>query len=281
MFVIIIIAVAIIALLIASFTDLRTREVPDYLSYTLIGSAIVIRVLWFIAEGNASILFWVPISFSILFLFSYLMYKAGQWGGGDVKVMMGLSILLSWLPISNFPFFIDFFFNTLIVGAFYGMFAVGVLGLINYKELQKYLTEIDYILLPALLIIVVLLFKILPSVFAFLAALIFVSVGLFKYFKVIETNFLHQSIPIPNLTEGDWLLDDVKLRGKVVVPKREIGLIEEDLKKLRLLYKNKKIQKVLIKVGVPFVPAFLISLIITLIFGNVLVSMMNYSLFMM
>lgn len=276
MFVILTLLIAFVALIIASYNDLRTREVPDYLSYMLIGLAIVTRLLWFISDRDVSILFWAPISFSVLFLFSYLMYKAGQWGGGDVKMMMGLSVLLSWLPWSTFPFFIDFFLNSLIVGAFYGMIAVGVIGVINFKELRKYLTQIDYILLPALFIVVVLLFKILPPLFAFLAALIFVSVGLFKYFKVIETNFLRQNIPVPNLTEGDWLLEDVKVSGRVVVKRREIGLIDEDLKKLKGLYAKKKIQRVQIKVGVPFVPAFLIALIITLMFGNLLFKMMSF-----
>lgn len=278
MFLIITLLIAFVALILASYADMRTREVPDYLSYTLIGLAIVTRILWFVSDGTIEILFWVPISFSILFLFSYLMYKAGQWGGGDVKIMMGLSILLSWLPWNNFPFFIDFFLNSLIIGAFYGMFAVGLIGFIHFKELKKYLNQIDYILLPALFIIVVVLFKVLPPIFAFLAALVLVSVGMFKYFKIIETKFLHRNIAVPHLTEGDWLIDDVKLRDRVVVPKREIGLIEEDIKKLRMLYSKHKISKVPIKVGVPFVPAFLLSLIATLIFGNLLFKMMSFGL---
>ena len=278
MFVILTLLIAFVALIIASYNDLKTREVPDYLSYTLIGLAIVTRLLWFVSDQTIEILFWAPIAFSVLFLFSYLMYKAGQWGGGDVKIMMGLSVLLSWLPWNDFPFFIDFFLNSLIVGAFYGMIAVGVIGILNFKELKKYLTQIDYILLPALFIVVVVLFKLLPPLFAFLAALIFVSVGLFKYFKVIETNFLHQNVAVPNLTEGDWLLEDVKIKGRVVVPKREIGLIDEDLKKLKSFYLKKKIQKVQIKVGVPFVPAFLISLIVTLAFGNLLFKMMSFGI---
>ena len=44
----------------------------------------------------------------------------------------------------------------------------------------------------------------------------------------------------------------------------------EILKKLINYYKKGMIKKVLIKVGIPFVPSFLVAYIITLFFGNVL-----------
>jgi len=278
MFEIIMLIIAFIALILASFHDLKTREVPDYLSYFLLGSAIVLRLMWLVYTQNLNVVVWAPVSFSVLFIFSYLMYRAGQWGGGDVKVMMGLSVLLCWFPFGVLPFFVDFFLNSLIVGAFYGMIAVGVIGIMNYKQLKEYLNSIDYILLPALFIATILIFVLLPPVFAFLTSLIVISVGLFKYFKIIETNFLHQSVPIYKLTEGDWLLRDVRLGGKLIVKQRDIGLTEEDIKKLQRYEKSGRIKKVPIKVGVPFVPAFLIALVVTILFGNVLLRIMSYGL---
>lgn len=276
-FEIILLAVAFVFLIIASVNDLKTREVPDYLSYTLLGIAIILRLIWFIAAGrNLNILFWTPISFSVLFLFSYLMYRAGQWGGGDVKVMMGLSVLLAWFPNGNFPFFIDFFLNSLIIGAFYGLIAVGIIGLLNWKKLRPHLVTVDYVILPAIVIAIIILLKTIPLIFAVLASLIVIAVGMFRYFKIIESNFLHKDIEIEKLTEGDWLLHDVRIAGKNVVKKRDVGLLTEDLKKLRQLKKSGKLNKVSIKVGIPFVPAFLISLLLTLAFGNVLLKLMSY-----
>jgi Flp pilus assembly protein protease CpaA len=277
MFEIILLVLAFVVLIIASFNDLKTREVPDYLSYSLLVIAIILRLLWFISERNINIIIWAPIAFSVLFLFSYLMYRAGQWGGGDVKVMMGLSVLLAWFPWeSTFPFFVDFFLNSLIVGAFYGLIAVCVIGLLNWGKLKKQLLTVDYIILPAIAIAVAIIFNVLPLVFAMLASLLVVAVGMFRYFKIIEANFLHKDIDVEELTEGDWLLHDVKLSGKNVVKKREVGLLTQDLKKLRLLKKNGLLKKVSIKVGIPFVPAFLMSLVITLAFGNVLLRIMSY-----
>jgi Flp pilus assembly protein protease CpaA len=277
MFELIILGLAFVVLIIASINDLRTREVPDYVSYMLLGIAIILRLIWFIADGNLNIILWAPISFSVLFLFSYLMYRAGQWGGGDVKVMMGLSVLLSWFPWGDvLPFFADFFLNSLIIGAFYGLISECLIGLLNWDKLKKQLLIVDYVLLPAIVIAVILVFKFVPILFAILASLIIVAVGLFRYFRIIEGNFLNKSIDVEQLTEGDWLLHDVKIAGKNVVKKRDVGLLTEDLKKLRQLKRQGKLNKVSIKVGIPFVPAFLISLIITLAFGNVILRIMSY-----
>ncbi|MDD5181737.1 MAG: A24 family peptidase [Candidatus Nanoarchaeia archaeon] len=275
-FELIVLGLAFVVLIVASINDLKTREVPDYVSYMLLGIAIILRLLWFVAEGNANIILWAPISFSVLFLFSYLMYRAGQWGGGDVKVMMGLSVLLSWFPWGTLPFFVDFFLNSLIIGAFYGLISVCLIGILHWDKLRKQLLTVDYVLLPAIVIAVILVFRFVPLLFAILISLIIVAVGLFRYFRVIESNFLNKEIDVEQLTEGDWLLHDVKVGGKNVVKKRDVGLLTEDLKKLRQLKRQGKLKKVSIKVGIPFVPAFLISLIVTLAFGNVLLRIMSY-----
>lgn len=278
MFPVILLSIAFIVLVIASINDLKTREVPDYVSYSLFGIAIIVRLIWFIASKNVDVIIWAPISFSVLFLFSYFMYRAGQWGGGDVKMMMGLSVLLSWFPWGGFPFFVDFFLNSLIVGAFYGLASICLIGILNFNKIKKQLSTIDYMILPAIFIAVVIIFKTVPLVFAFLASLIVIATGMFRYFRIIENSYLHQDIDIEKLTEGDWLLNDVRVGGKIVVKKREVGLLSADLKKLIALKKKGKISRVRIKVGVPFVPAFLITLIITLGCGNILLRIMSYGL---
>jgi len=56
-----------------------------------------------------------------------------------------------------------------------------------------------------------------------------------------------------------------------VVEPRATGLTREDLRKLKKLYRMGRVKKVLIKEGVPFVPAFLVAFILTLIFRDFLV----------
>src|SRR3989339_492824 len=85
-------------LIIATSYDLKWRYVPDYASYSFIAIAIVLR---------------------ILFGIGYLMYKSGLWGGGDVKIITSVAILLAKFPNEIIPMFSDFFLNLLIMGAVY------------------------------------------------------------------------------------------------------------------------------------------------------------------
>ena len=66
------------------------------------------------------------------------------------------------------------------------------------------------------------------------------------------------------LTEGDWLERDVRL-SKGVIKKSVHGLSLEEIKIIR-----KENKKVLIKEGIPFVPVFLITLILMVFFYLVL-----------
>ena len=83
------------------------------------------------------------------------------------------------------------------------------------------------------------------------------------------------SVPIEKLTEGDWLINDVKLDGRVYLKKRNIGLTLGDIRKLKRV--KDRIKKVKIKEGIPFVPVFLISVIATILFGNILLRLLLLS----
>jgi hypothetical protein len=67
------------------------------------------------------------------------------------------------------------------------------------------------------------------------------------------------------LTEGDWLVSDVKIAAGKVVRKTVHGLSAEDIVMLK-----KAGKKVLIKDGIPFTPAFLTAFLIMVFFLAVL-----------
>ncbi|MCD6547258.1 MAG: prepilin peptidase [Nanoarchaeota archaeon] len=253
-------AFGIIILSIASYIDLKTREVPDYLSNLLICGAMFIRVLWFLAEKDIRIISWIPLSFLILGAFSYLMYKSGQWGGGDVKVMLGLSILFSSFPGERIPFFFNYLFNVLIVGAIYGILSVYLLALKKKKIHEK------AIILPVAFVLSLLFFLFLSPLIAFLSFFIIISLVALFVLKDIEKELFECYVSVKKLTEGDWLVNDVKYKGKLIVKKRSTGLTLDDIKKI----KKCGIKRVKIKSGIPFVPVFLISLILTLVLGNLM-----------
>jgi len=73
----------------------------------------------------------------------------------------------------------------------------------------------------------------------------------------VEKSCFINKVKIKNLTEGDWLAEDLKIKNKLVLEKKTLEL--EDLWKLRKLEGKGKLTEVLIKEGVPFVPSFLLA----------------------
>ena len=70
-----------------------------------------------------------------------------------------------------------------------------------------------------------------------------------------------------DLTEGDWIAKDIMVDGEKVCGPRDLGIDEEGIAKLIELKHKKKISKVLIKEGIPFVPSFLAAFALTVGFG--------------
>lgn len=254
----------------ASFFDMRTREVPDFLSYLLICGGLLLNLALSIDANSISNLIFVPISVLLLFGFAYLMYRLGQWGGGDVKLMLGLAMIFTSFDLySNFSF-VGLFINMLIFGGLYGLFGTIVFGLIKFKHLKKLLRYYDLLVIAVGVIAIIFFYGYLPfpiNYLAMFATLLFVSM---RYIYLVAENLMYTNVPISKLTEGDWLADDAKEDdGTVVVKQRNIGLNAEDIKKL----KESKIKQVLVKIGLPFVPGLLAGAIITLVLGNPLLQM--------
>jgi hypothetical protein len=75
------------------------------------------------------------------------------------------------------------------------------------------------------------------------------------------------------VTEGDWIAKDIYISNKYISGPKDLGIEKSQLNKLISFYKKGKIKRVLIKVGIPFVPSFLLAYILTLAFGNLLFSL--------
>jgi preflagellin peptidase FlaK len=141
------IAVSIIGLLTATYTDLRERIVPNKLNYALAIIGLAIFAVESYIEANP-----IPFAMSILglalgFSFGWVMWKLGVFAGGDVKLFMGLGALnpltasLIASPTSPWPIFpITLFIYSLISFLPYGLFMV-VTRVVKNKIFQKELFE--------------------------------------------------------------------------------------------------------------------------------------------
>jgi len=84
--------------------------------------------------------------------------------------------------------------------------------------------------------------------------------------KSVEECCMIKDIPVKNLREGDWIIKDIFIKGKKIYNCKSIGV---ERKQIDLLLKA-KIKKVTIKEGFAFAPAFLLGVIISLIFKEVI-----------
>jgi len=100
--------------------------------------------------------------------------------------------------------------------------------------------------------IVFFIFSYFAILFLLFAILFFVFPILVGFAKSVEKVVMIKELNGKELREGDWLVRDVKVGGKVVRADWE-GLQKEDLELLR------KKKKVKIKEGIPFVPGFFIG----------------------
>jgi Flp pilus assembly protein protease CpaA len=279
----IIASVTIIALIIASATDLKKREVPDWLNFSLIPLGLGIRLIWSLTTNDYSFIISGLIGFAVFFIIALIMFYTGQWGGGDSKMLMGLGALLG-LELNINSTLISFLINTVIVGSIYGLLWSLVLVIKNRKkfilELKnitrsiKLIRKIMIALFFVLLIVIIVIPGALNKVLVLsLLVFVFSTFYLLIFIKAVERSCMLRYVKPTEVTEGDWIAKDIYISNKYISGPKDLGIEKSQLNKLISFYKKGKIKRVLIKVGIPFVPSFLLAYILTLAFGNLLFSL--------
>ncbi len=270
----ILLAVCFLFLLLASIFDLRTREIPDWLNYGVIIFALIYRLGWSFFSNDWSFLFNGIIGFGAAFLLACLLFYTAQWGGGDAKSLMGIGAILG-LEFSLNSQLVAFLVNLIFIGALYSIIAVLFIALNNWSKVsvffKKGLIKNVFLNVSLSLLIVILLFftKFPQDIKTFFSALI--PALWFLYFFIlltrsVEITCMKKFVAPSKLTEGDWVVEEIKHKGKIIASPKGLGLTTEQISKLKKLNK-----KVWIKYGIPFLPSFLISFLVTVTVGNLLV----------
>jgi len=262
-------------LLIGTITDLWYREVPDWMSFSGIFAGLGLRLVWSVQTQVWSYIQQGIVGFAVLFAFGWLMFKMGQWGGGDSKVMMALGAILG-LTFNLDSLLLAFFINAMFVGAVYGFLWSFILAILNWKGFKKHLKKIMALtefkktrrksLMAAVGLVAVSFFvppplKIVAIATAFM---VFLIAHMYAFIKAVELACMYKKISPDQLTEGDWIAKDIKIKGKYICGPKDLGI---ENRQIRILKKS-KIKQVLIRIGIPFVPTFLIAYILMLWIGN-------------
>ncbi len=276
---IIISAIVIIALIIASITDIKTREVPDWLNLSLIPLGLGIRLIWSLATNDYSFIIAGMTGFAVLFALGLIMFYTGQWGGGDSKMLMGLGALIG-LEFNFNSTMISFIINIVIVGALYGLIWSVITCLRNKKKFlaelkktTKSITKTRKIMMIVFIISVILAIVIpdilLKLLIISLILVVYSSFYLIIFVKAVEKSCMLKYVKPTEVTEGDWIAKDIVIDKKRISGPKDLGIEKKQLKQLISYYKKGKVKKVLIKTGIPFVPSFLVAYLMTFFFGNI------------
>ena len=282
------VVIALVSLIIASITDIKKREVADWLSFSLIAVALVTRLLVAILDKNVFYFVYALIAGAVVFLLVILLYYSKALGGGDAKLLIALGCCFAttpsflsfnynvYAPLFNFSiakgfFLFDFFVNCLFVGLVYGLVFSIIMAIkyrknfsMKFKSLAKktLIFQIIFIIMGLIFLIFSLVKKI--DFLLVLSILLIVFPYLFIFIKSVETSGLIKLKSWKQLTEGDWLVQQIRINKKIIKPSAD-GLSKKDIQMIKVARK-----KVLIRDGMPFVPVFLISAIISLLVGNLL-----------
>ena len=271
-----------LGLVVGSITDLKTREVPDWLSYGMMGAGVGLSLLFSVLYWDYSFVAHSLFGLLVMFLFGLLMFYSGQWGGGDSKILMGVGALvgLSW-NLVPFPFLLAFFVNMLLMGALYGVgwslylvvrhYAAfkrsfsHIMGLKAVMKVKRMVLATGLVVLVSYFILDVLMWYVVLVGYFVLLLISYLGVAV----KALEKSSMIRSVRPDQLTEGDWIVKDVSYRGKYICGPKDLGIEKKAIRKLVALFKQGKIKEIVIKEGIPFVPSFLLAFILTLFVGNV------------
>ena len=270
----ILLGISVVGFGLAGWWDLKTTEFPDWLPYGIIGGALATRAGFAFLMGDYSLII-NSVIVGLLFLgFGLLLYWTKQWGDGDAWLLGAMGFLWpdsgSFLITGFLPFPAIMLFNFFFIAFFYLLVYSIALGIRSPEISKGFLKEIKgakrdllrvtglfTMAIVGLMVAMFLMFSIplVELLYLLIFPLLLVSVLLFtRYGRFVEGNLFKRKVAADKVREGDVLAHD-KWRG----------LTEEEVKRIRKLGKP-----VWIKEGVRFAPVFLITVLITLLVGNIL-----------
>jgi len=269
--------VALIYVFFAMLVDIKKREVPDWLSYSLIMLGFGVRGIYSLYKLDYWIFLYGIIGGLVGFGIGMLMYYTRQWGGGDSKLMIGLGVIFGTYLEINFlspylgmPFLLILIVNILFFGGIYTVVYSIILMIKNYDLIRKNINKKYF----KMFLVIFTIFTFANILFYFFNWFLFINffiifgslmfLVIFIYLaKIIEKFVFVKKITVNKLVEGDILYEDVVLDGRIICKKGGLGLEKGDI-----LLLKKNVKEVIVKDGIPFVPGFFIGLIFSLFYGN-------------
>jgi Flp pilus assembly protein protease CpaA len=266
-------AVALVWILFATIQDLRKREVANWLNFSLIAIAFSYRVFYSNFNNDWSFLLYGIYGFALFFLLGYLFYYGKVFAGGDSKLLIALGGILPFETFGDlFYVTLGFLFVLFFIGTIYSLIYSIIISVIRRKrfvhefKIKIKSSKIILTIVVALVAILVIIegfiqgswrFSVISSIGITLLGMLYI------YLMAVDKCMIALRAP-GKLTEGDWILNDIKV-GNKWIRKSVHGL---SLEEIRLLRKSGK--SIYVKDGIPFIPVFLVAFIMVVVLSILL-----------
>ena len=281
----IILVIALIGTFIAAFYDLKTSEIPDWVSILIGSFGISIYFISGMISSDFTMFNSSIFTGTIILLIGYLLYYLGQWGEADTLVFGSVGFLipgaLSIFTQNVFPVWypIHFIVNTFLIGFVYSLIYAVIISVLRgnvfshfFNVIKNNKIKISFISTAYIIFYISIafishsvygidyIFLLKGTYLVFILPFIFIPLILFA--KIIDTYAFRKNVPVSKLTEGDVLAEDVYEAG--LSSKYLVGLSKKDIEKIILVR-----SQVYIKEGVRFAPVFFLSVLFTWKFGSI------------
>lgn len=245
----------------AILQDLKRREVDNLWNFSLIGIALAYRFSVSVFSNNYWFFFNGILGFMIFLVLGNLFYYSRLFAGGDAKLLIALGTIL---PLGNWIINLKIFGYFILISLFGGsLYVFGwslFLVVINFAKFRK--EFVKQFKIYNMIFVISLVFVLLWLIISFFVGIEFILISLifllfpilFIYSKAVEESCMVKKILPRELTGGDWLYEDIYVKGKKI-EKSWHGVSREELNLIRKKYRR----KILVRYGVPFTPSFLIG----------------------
>jgi len=267
------ISLALAGTFVASYIDIKTKEIPNSLTFSMI----FIGLMIFFTKYYREWLFFIPLAASYFFI--WILWRLGLWGGGDAKLVMGIISLIS--PFYGIDFIPAFFIIIGVVAAIHYF----VFGLVNEMREGKI---IKFAAINASIFVISFAVYFVASLFLHSFAIL---LGVVTFFIVgdISSSFLpcKKIATLSGKLVGEPLAETIyikngkvirkeknasmimnlvkrqKIEGKIIAKPNYYGLTMEEIDKLK-----NYCDEIIVFTTYPMAPIIFVALLLTLLFGK-------------
>ncbi|MGC9553765.1 MAG: A24 family peptidase [Thermoplasmatota archaeon] len=124
--------VAVVGTAAAAYVDLKTREIPNRLTLSMMAAGLAVSAL---RVYTGCLWFMVAVPVALAWALSWALWRAGLFGGGDAKLLMGITALFPLFPDGTA--FAPSFFLVLALASLAHFFLVGAVTLASQGHLLR------------------------------------------------------------------------------------------------------------------------------------------------